>query len=1051
MTQTIDQQPDPFLHRSIQESDIFKQLLFTEALLRFAKKLEQAQTYREALAAVQAELQISLGLQSVWVYVLSDDQKFAEVLTLLGPIEERVLDNQSLTRLSIENDPFLRDLIQSRELVYVEDAQSDSRVDKAIVQNLGNRTLVNVPLLANERQVGILGTGTFGDEGVRPFSEAEQSFLAVLASHLGITLERIRLVFELGRREQKEAQQLHYALALNQLNDAILQLNQANLIFEVLARIIGETLEVDLSTVYDVSYTQEALVKISEWVNPTVNILKLGERYLIENFSNSVFEIERTRNFLTSYADEVNPFLEMDGAADCIHVKSEFQSCLWFPFGFYVGGYHLIGLYQGTHRRSWTNLEIEFLDAVSRQVSIAAEKIRMVEDRKRVEEEFQWNFNLQMAVTKLLRLSLDNLTLDQILQRAIEVVVTIPWLLIEPYGAIFLLDESSQTLKLNAQFNLPASAQRICNSIRLGECYCGKGAFNREVVYINRSAHPDISEPETKQVYGNYCVPITWEDQTLGVINLYLKAGQTRVEHDQAFLLTIADVLVGIIQRKKMEEKILEGEAKYRSLVEQLPLVVYTAYLGINGAWIYVSPQIEGMLGFTQEEWLADPEIWYRQIYPDDQVRQQTVEEDCALYGGTFDSDYRMFTRDGREIWVRDTGLIIQPLDGGMPIVQGVFMDVSERKMAEMEVARYAKNTAAMYELSQIIHTNTNLDEVSIETHRAVEKMMPCDAFAITLLDDPSKEVIDVYLWDHGQRWPGGRFPFGGGLTGYIGYTRRPLRVNDWNDTHNQLIQAYEFGDPGKDDTHSVLAVPLVRSGGGFLGMISVQAYARNAYNPEHEQVLVTLANQVSKTIDSVLLISELQHSNSELSIAYEATIEGWSRAMDLRDKETEGHTERVTEMALRLALAMGMDETSRLHLRRGGLLHDIGKLGVPDEILYKQENLNGTEWEIMRQHPQFAFEMLSQIPYLSSALDIPFCHHEKWDGTGYPRGLKGEEIPLSARIFAVVDVWDALHSDRPYRKGWSAAKIRSYIREQQGKHFDPRVVDVFLELTSGL
>jgi HD-GYP domain-containing protein (c-di-GMP phosphodiesterase class II) len=180
---------------------------------------------------------------------------------------------------------------------------------------------------------------------------------------------------------------------------------------------------------------------------------------------------------------------------------------------------------------------------------------------------------------------------------------------------------------------------------------------------------------------------------------------------------------------------------------------------------------------------------------------------------------------------------------------------------------------------------------------------------------------------------------------------------------------------------------------------------------------------------------------------SYETALEGWSRAMDLRDKETEGHTQRVTDLTVCIARAMRLDESAIVNMRRGALLHDMGKLGIPDNILLKPGKLTDEEWVIMRKHPQFAYEMLLPMDFLRLALDIPYCHHEKWDGTGYPRGLKGEEIPLAARIFAVTDVWDALRSDRPYREGWATEKVRDYISSQSGKHFDPKIIEVFLNM----
>jgi len=190
-----------------------------------------------------------------------------------------------------------------------------------------------------------------------------------------------------------------------------------------------------------------------------------------------------------------------------------------------------------------------------------------------------------------------------------------------------------------------------------------------------------------------------------------------------------------------------------------------------------------------------------------------------------------------------------------------------------------------------------------------------------------------------------------------------------------------------------------------------------------------------------------LQRANEDLREAYDKTIEGWVLALDLRDRETEGHTQRVTELSLQLARAFGFGENELLYVRWGALLHDIGKMGVPDRILLKEGPLTDEEWVIMRQHPVYAHEMLRSIQYLHPALDIPYCHHEKWDGTGYPRGLKGEEIPLVARLFAIIDVWDALTSDRPYRTAWSHERTLAHIRQGAGQHFDPQVVEMFTDL----
>ena len=240
-------------------------------------------------------------------------------------------------------------------------------------------------------------------------------------------------------------------------------------------------------------------------------------------------------------------------------------------------------------------------------------------------------------------------------------------------------------------------------------------------------------------------------------------------------------------------------------------------------------------------------------------------------------------------------------------------------------------------------------------------------------------------------------------------------------------------------------AIPLVIKD-EVIGILEL--FNRSGMNVDEEWIefFNTLTGQVAIAIDNIELFNHLQQANISLEQAYDSTIEGWSRALDLRDRETEGHTLRVTELAIKLAQMVGMEKEEIVHLRRGALLHDMGKLAIPDSILLKPGKLTDEEWEIMRKHSTFACDMLANIEYLRPALDVPCHHHEKWDGSGYPEGLKGEEIPLAARVFAVADVWDALCSDRPYRPAWKREDVRGYIRSVSGTHFDPAVVDAFFE-----
>jgi putative nucleotidyltransferase with HDIG domain len=247
----------------------------------------------------------------------------------------------------------------------------------------------------------------------------------------------------------------------------------------------------------------------------------------------------------------------------------------------------------------------------------------------------------------------------------------------------------------------------------------------------------------------------------------------------------------------------------------------------------------------------------------------------------------------------------------------------------------------------------------------------------------------------------------------------------------------------------SILCAPL-KIKDQLIGVIYVDNRIHSGMFQQSDFELISaFANQAAVAINNAQLFDDLQESNEELEIAYQATLEGWVRALDLRDHETEGHTKRVTALTQKLATAMGVSDADLVHITRGALLHDIGKMAIPDGILLKPAKLSDDERKLIEKHPLYAFEMLSPIKFLLPALDIPHCHHEKWDGSGYPRGLKGEDIPFAARIFAVVDVWDALVSDRPYRKGIKPAEIREHIRRDSGIHFDPEVVEAFLKLES--
>lgn len=453
----------------------------------------------------------------------------------------------------------------------------------------------------------------------------------------------------------------------------------------------------------------------------------------------------------------------------------------------------------------------------------------------------------------------------------------------------------------------------------------------------------------------------------------------------------------------------------------------------------------EQITGHTFDEVIGKT-VWDLFLLPGDIEPVKAVFEN--LKAGIFPNTHENYwvARDGSRRLISWANSILLDPDGSVKYIIGTGIDITEHRQAEEQTKRRLQRLAALREIDRAIagsmdlhlSLKTVLDQACAQLH--------VDAADVLLLD-PHTQTLE-YAAGYGFRTGALQFTrlrLGQGHAGQAGLQRQVVHIPDLRNHTTDFLRSPLLASEG---FITYFGVPLIAKG-QVKGVLEV--FLRSLFQPDDEwsDFLETLAGQAAIAIDSVQLFESLQRSNVELALAYDATIEGWSRAMDIRDKETEGHTQRVTEMTVQLAHAMGMSESEVVHVRRGALLHDMGKLGIPDGILHKPGALNAEEWDIMRQHPQHAHDMLSPIAYLRPALDIPYCHHEKWDGTGYPRGLKGEEIPLAARIFAVVDMYDALTSERHYHAALPQAKAIGQIRDCAGTHFDQQVVETFLKVAA--
>ncbi len=372
-----------------------------------------------------------------------------------------------------------------------------------------------------------------------------------------------------------------------------------------------------------------------------------------------------------------------------------------------------------------------------------------------------------------------------------------------------------------------------------------------------------------------------------------------------------------------------------------------------------------------------------------------------------------------------------------------VVRDATRHKQAEEKFNSQLKRIAALRAIDLAISSSLDLHLALSVVLSQVTAQLVVDAADILLLNQQNLLEFTAGVGFRTEALVHTHLQLGEGYAGMAALQQKMTHVADLQHGKTGFLVSPHFNQEG---FRSYYGVPLVAKG-RIRGVLEV--FHRSPLEPDSDwlEFLETLAGEAAIAVENAVLLKELQRTNFELTLAYNTTIEGWSRALDLRDRDTEGHTQRVTDGAIKLARRLGFTDADLIHVRRGAILHDIGKMAIPDSILLKPGPLTTDEWEIIRQHPRYAYELLSPIPYLGPALDIPHYHHERWDGNGYPHKLKENQIPLPARLFAIVDVYDALTSHRPYRPAWKPDDAMAYVNSQKGKHFDPQLTSEFVSM----
>ena len=546
-----------------------------------------------------------------------------------------------------------------------------------------------------------------------------------------------------------------------------------------------------------------------------------------------------------------------------------------------------------------------------------------------------------------------------------------------------------------------------------------------------------------------------------------------------------------IIRRREAEAKLRQTEERFYLAMQGSQDGLWNWDLKANTC--YLSPRWKSIIGYADHEFANDVEAWTEHIHPEDRERvDQAIQQYLRSDALNFDIEFRMRHKNGTYRWILARGAVQRDTEGKPCQLAGSHTDITERQWfqeqielqithvnetyVELEAQRVelAGAYSKLHQANILLQTQATTDGLTeLKNHRAFQERLVTEfdrskryhtPLSLVLFDvDKFKQYNDTF----------------GHPAGDI-VLKRVAAIFQGTARNTDFLARY-----GGEEFVAIL--PETDAWGAREAAERFRVAIETAYWPERAVTasfgiatvtdIIFSCSELVSLADKALYRSKLHGRNrsthaddcdfeltDDISLTsapivsayslddtlrkvYDATIQGWSQILDLRDKETEGHSERVTEMTMKLAQRMGLDEMQLVYIRWGALLHDIGKMGIPDSILRKPGPLDDAEWEIMRRHPSLAYEMLAPIAFLHSALAIPHCHHEKWDGTGYPQGLQGEDIPLSARLFAIVDVWDALRSDRPYRQGWPDHRVRAYLKEQAGTHFAPDVVAAFLTL----
>lgn len=919
------------------------------------------------------------------------------------------------------------------------------------------QSAVAVPMQIGGKVIGMISAQSYEPNS---YGEEEKALLEMLATHAATAIENARLFQEETRRTQ----------IIETLVDIANEIATTQDIIPVLDKITQRAMDllnanhVAIYLLHDDNDTIKAIsaqgIHKRELLTQT---MKVGEGITGSVVASGISEI----------IDHVASDQRRIHLAGTPTSDAEYETMMSSPL---ILRGRCIGAVNAWRLRTngvFSQLELSFLTSIANQVSVAIESSNLYKETVRRAQE-------SAAIAEVGRDVSSTLQLDVVLNRIASYAIE---LLNSESSAVYLLDHSGTTLKAIAAQGL--DAEMIMNDpLEMGAGILGIIALNKvgEIVnYTERDPRAiTIKGTEVNPHEHIMGVPVLEMDQLTGLVVVWRNGIENEYRpSDLGFLSNLAQQAATAIKNARLyaeaQRRLREVETINRmsSSMRETPSQTEMCNILLNetldlldakngSVWIHssstntiVQRAARGVATRVDVKRLKPGEGIIGHVFTSGKYYiSQDLKNDPHLYEGN-----RKPLFDG----YAGAGIPIHSTDGTLGVLM-VHLESSRRVEDHIDlldtlagIAGNAIHRADLFDQSQEqVRKLTTLRDIdsaiasSTDLHVTLNILMDhtlrhlkVDAVDI-LLFHPELQSL-TYLASAGFRTSSPTRPvirIGDGLPGQVIMNGRVEHIPDLQSMDEARRDPFLL----REGFVTYIGVPLIVKG-QIKGLFEILHRSPLSPSDEWMQFMQTLTGQAAIAIDNSQLFDNLQRSNQEIRQAYDTTLEGWARALELRDRETEGHTRRVTRLTMDLARFMEIDEDHLVNIYRGVLLHDIGKMGVPDQILRKTGALTDEEWVEMRRHPQYAYDLLAPIPYLRPALDIPYCHHEHWDGSGYPRGLKGEQIPLAARIFSIVDIWDALLSDRPYRDAWPEDKVLAYIKEISGTILDPRVVDAFLNM----